>query len=91
MKKVLLVVMLMLVILSITGCGNGQVHKVDGILESKTFYSNSDNIFVIKDSYGKETILKSNSSYIAHWAHIGDKVEVDYNDNYTIVNIKAYK
>jgi uncharacterized lipoprotein YehR (DUF1307 family) len=90
MKKALVIALLGMSVL-LGGCGSSQLHKVDGVLVSKTYYDKSDNLLVVRDSYGKETVLKSNQSMIVHWAHVGDKVEVDYTDSYWIENIKVYK
>jgi len=91
MKKLLICFLMVLILLFAVGCGTDHYLHVKGYLMAKTYSVSKHNTFVIEDSSGKKITLKSDSKYLAGWAQIGDKVEVDYDDDLEIQEMKAYK
>jgi fructose-1,6-bisphosphatase/sedoheptulose 1,7-bisphosphatase-like protein len=73
----------------VSGCGASQsstassLNKVEGTLIEVEYNSSTDTkIYKIQDSYGKTETVKSSSSNVQTIMHVGDKVEIYYDNDF---------
>lgn len=81
----LLILMAFLSLMLLSGCDGNKpsaLNKVEGIIIEVMYSSSEINEYVVQDSYGKNVKLKTNSSTLLTMMHVGDKVEIYYDNNF---------